>query len=290
MNEIKTVGRQKMYKIGMSTPSNDEITESLFMSCKEAGITHLEISVSNELSKKLDYEKIKAWADKYCITLWSFHLPFWPFSEIDISKPELAKGSVEYLKTYIDKATNIGIDKFVIHASGEPIDDGERAVRMQSAKESLGALADYANEKGAKIAVENLPRTCLGRNSSEMKELLSANPNLVSCFDTNHLLCQDFSEYLDEIGNTVVTLHVSDYDFINERHWLPYEGKIDWPKMLKKLKEIDYKGVWLYELDLVAPNTITRERKLLCKDFADNAEAVFASRIPNFLGTPRENI
>lgn len=279
-----------MYKIGLSTPSNEELTEELFKSCAEAGISHIEISVSNELSKKLDYEKIKEWADKYGITLWSFHLPFWPFSEIDVSKPEIADCTVEYLKTYIDKASKIGIDKFIIHASGEPINEGERAVRMETAKKSLATLAEYAKERGALIAVENLPRTCLGRNSSDIKELLLAHPSLVSCFDTNHLLAKDFGEYIDEIGDKIITLHVSDYDFVNERHWLPYEGKIDWQKMLKKLASIGYTGVWLYELDLTAPPTISRERTLTVKDFADNAAAVFSGVTPKFLGTPKENL
>lgn len=279
-----------MYKIGLSTPSNEELTEELFKSCTEAGISHIEISVSNELSKKLDYEKIKEWADKYGITLWSFHLPFWPFSEIDVSKPEIADCTVEYLKTYIDKASKIGIDKFIIHASGEPIDECERAVRMETAKKSLATLAEYAKERGALIAVENLPRTCLGRNSSDIKELLLAHPSLVSCFDTNHLLAQDFGEYIDEIGDKIITLHVSDYDFVDERHWLPYEGKIDWQKMLKKLADIGYTGVWLYELDLTAPPTISRERTLTVKDFADNAAAVFSGVTPKFLGTPKENL
>ena len=176
-----------MYKIGLSTPSNEELTEELFKSCTEAGISHIEISVSNELSKKLDYEKIKEWADKYGITLWSFHLPFWPFSEIDVSKPEIADCTVEYLKTYVDKASKIGIDKFIIHASGEPIDECERTVRMETAKKSLATLAEYAKERGALIAVENLPRTCLGRNSSDIKELLSADERLRVCFDTKTL-------------------------------------------------------------------------------------------------------
>ncbi len=279
-----------MYKIGLSTPSSEEICEEFFKQCAESGISHIEISVSDALSRNLDYEKIKEWAQKYGVVLWSFHLPFWPFSEIDISKPELAANTVEYLKGYIDKASKIGIDKFIIHASGEPIESSERALRMETAKKSLAALAEYASLHGAVIAVENLPRTCLGRNSSDIKELLSSHPALVSCFDTNHLLGQDFSEYLDEVGDKIVTLHVSDYDFKDERHWLPYEGKIDWQKMISKLKEINYTGVWLYEIELNAPWTIVRDRRLNMQDFVSNAKCVFTGKKPSFLGTPKENL
>lgn len=279
-----------MYKIGLSTPSGDALSREFFKECSEVGISHVEISVSNELSKNLNYDKLKEWADEFGIVLWSFHLPFWPFSEIDISKPELAAKTVEYLKGYIEKASKIGIDKFVIHASGEPIDESERAIRMETAKKSLATLADFADAFGSKIAVENLPRTCLGRDSSDIKELLSAHPSLVSCFDTNHLLKQASSEYLDEVGEKIVTLHVSDYDFKDERHWLPYEGQINWQKLLEKLKEINYSGIWLYEIGLKAPWTIERERDITLSDFVSNAKSVFCGEAPSFLGTPKENL
>ena len=42
----------------------------------------------------LDYKEIKLWSEKYDINLWSFHLPFWPFSELDISNPSLASKTV----------------------------------------------------------------------------------------------------------------------------------------------------------------------------------------------------
>ena len=279
-----------MFKIGLSTPSCAEINEELFQQYKEAGISYMEISLAGELANNINFETARVLADKYGIVLWSFHLPFWPFSEIDISKPEIAERTLEYLKGFIDKASAVGIDKFVIHASGEPIKDEERPLRMETAKKSLAILADYAGERGAKIIVENLPRTCLGRNSSDIKELLSAHDALLSCFDTNHLLCQDFCEYLDDVGDKIVTLHVSDYDFKDERHWLPYEGKIDWQKMLAKLKEINYSGIWLYEIELNAPWTIERERALNMSDFVNNANSLFAGEAPSFLGKPKENL
>ena len=271
-------------RLGLSTP--DFINEQLFCDMKDAGITDMEISVSKELSEKLDYGKIKEWSEKYEINLWSFHLPFWPFSEIDISKPELAEYSVEYLKGYIDKATEIGIDKFVIHASGEPIDVSERAVRMQTAKESLCDLANYAEKRGAYVLVENLPRTCLGRNSSEILELLSAHKALKACFDTNHLLGEDYIKFIHVLGKNIASTHISDYDFKDERHWLPGEGQIDWQALLLALKEVGYDKMWLYEIGLNAPWTIKRERDLLISDFSENARAIFNGNAPKPLGTP----
>lgn len=277
-----------MYKIGVSTPC--KIDEEMFKLYNEAGITHMEVSVGKELSEQLDYDKLLEWSRKYSVELYSFHLPFWPFNEIDISRPDIAKASVQYLKGYIDKGTKIGIDKYIIHPSGEPIEGKDRESRLEVAKKSLAVLAEYAKGKGAVICVENLPRTCLGRDSYDILELLSAHSDLVACFDTNHLLDEDPIKFIKAVGDKICTLHVSDYDFKNERHWLPGEGELDWQSILSALKEIGYKNVWLYEINLNAPNTIIRPRDLTYKDFYENAKELFENKPLSKISTPVENL
>lgn len=278
-----------MYKIGLSTTASDK-TEELFEACANAGVEVVEISRPKTEVDALDYDSLKSISEKYGVEIWSFHLPFYPFSEIDISKPEMAKESVEYLCNIIDKATGIGIDKFVIHASGEPIADEERKTRMECAKKSLDTLAKFAKERGAVICVEDLPRSCLGRNISDMQELLSANEDLRACFDTNHLLYDDNIELVKAIGDKIVTLHVSDFDMVNERHWLPGEGKNDWQGILAALKEVGYNGPWLYEMGFELPKTIIRERKLTPSDLVRNAHELFENKEITIFSTPKENL
>jgi sugar phosphate isomerase/epimerase len=156
--------------------------------------------------------------------------------------------SYPYYCDLIARAAKIGVRYCVIHPSREPIEDSERAQRMENAKKSLALLCEYASAVGVVLAVEDLPRTCLGRNSAEILELISAHPNLRVCFDTNHLLAQDPVDFVRAVGEKIVTLHVSDYDGIDERHWLPGEGKIDWMRMLAAFEKIGYDGVFNYEL------------------------------------------
>ena len=278
-----------MYKIGLSTTASAN-TEELFKACADAGVDVVEISRPKAEVDSLDYDNLKAISEEYGVKIWSFHLPFYPFSEIDISKPEMAKESVEYLCSIIDKATGIGIDKFVIHASGEPIGDEERKTRMECAKNSLDILVKFAKERGAVICVEDLPRSCLGRSISDMKELLSANEDLRACFDTNHLLYDDNIELVKAIGDKIVTLHVSDFDMVNERHWLPGEGKNDWQGILSALKEVGYNGPWLYEMGFELPKTIIRERKLTPSDLVRNAHELFEGKEITIFSKPKENL
>ncbi len=278
-----------MYKIGLST-TGEKICEQTIKMYGDGGIEYIEISCGKQQMDKIDFESLKEWTNKYGVKIWSLHLPFYPFDEIDISSEALADFTVEYLSEIIKKASKIGIDKFIIHPSGEPIEEGERQARMDTAKKSLKKLCELAKSVGAVICVEDLPRTCLGRSASDISELLSAHPDLRACFDTNHLLGESNIDFIKAVGDKIVTLHVSDYDFINERHWLPGEGKNDWQGILNALKEINYSGIWLYEINMGCPNTIIRPRRLTTEDFKRNAAEVFENKEITVISTPKENL
>lgn len=265
-------------KIGMSS-CGKTVDEALFAQYKEAGIELMEISMRPEMYDLLDSKETLALSCKYGVELWSYHLPFSPFEVLDISAAEEEKrlSSVEREKELIRRAAEMQIKRCIIHASGEPIQEEERPLRMAQAKRSLKELAEEADKYGMVICVEDLPRTCLGRNSSDMHELLSADDRLVSCFDTNHLLKESFEDYLDSFAGEehcpIVTLHVSDYDYVDEKHWLPGEGDVDWQKLIAKLKEIGYEGPWMYE---VSPGGSRTDKILTCQDFYDNAHQLGA--------------
>ncbi|MBO5312897.1 MAG: sugar phosphate isomerase/epimerase [Clostridia bacterium] len=273
-----------MYSIGVSTPH--KIDEEMFKKYNEAGITHMEISVGKEECDKLDFQLLSAWAKKYNVCLHSFHLPFWPFDVIDISKESIAKSSVEYLSRFIIEGSKIGIDKYIIHPSGEPIEESDRERRMECAKKSLSILAELADRYNSVICVENLPRTCMGRDSDDILELLSAHPKLVACFDTNHLLGEDPVRFIERVGGKIVTTHISDYDFKNERHWLPGEGEVDWKSILEAFSKIGYSGVWLYEINMDSNYTITRPRSLTYEDVYKNAQELFNGEDLTKISTP----
>ena len=277
-----------MYQIGLSTPCS-HITEENLTSYRNAGLTVMEISDGMEGYAHFDYKRAHMLAAEYGVKLNSLHLPFCPFTEIDISNPLLADHTVEYYRGLIEKGADIGIKIFVLHPSGEPIKQA-REIRMKTAKKSLSRLAEIAAANSAVIAVENLPRTCLGKNSAEITELLSANKNLRVCFDTNHLLDEPTADFARTIGSKILTLHISDYDFVNERHWLPGEGKIDWQELLTVLREIGYSGPWMYEMSLTCPKTILRDRSLCHADLMRNAREIFDGKKPTVFSRPKPNL
>ena len=258
-------------RLGISSCGMQELTEQNFIDMKNAGVKELELSFKPEKYTVLDWKGIKEKADKYGINLWTLHLPFGPFDKINPadSNPEVNNNTVSYLGDLIKKGAEIGIKIAVIHPSGEPIEEKDRENQLDTAGKTLSKLADIAEKYDVTIAVEDLPRTCLGRDSYDIKKLISYDERLRVCFDTNHLPEQDNVEFIKDIGNKIITTHVSDYDKLNERHWVPGEGIVAWVELIKALEEIGYEGPILYELGFSAPSSIDR-RQLTLEDIKEN--------------------
>lgn len=260
-------------------------TENDFSEMSEAGVQAIEVCYILSLYPDIKWKNIQRYSTRYDIETRSLHLPF-EHSRTNPAHPDPAvrADTFRFHAELAKRAADIGVKILVVHPSGEPIEESDRSESMKRSKEWLSKLADFADPLGLKVAVENLPRTCLGRDAAEMLTLLE-DPRLFVCFDTNHLLLGSHTDFIKAVAGRIITLHVSDYDFINERHWLPGEGKINWPELIAALEEADYHGPWLYEVSRKAEKTIVR-LPLVWRDFAENHAALMAGRQPERFGFP----
>ncbi len=120
-----------MLNVGLST-CGKIIDENLFINLQSNNITHIEISCSSAEYKILNYKDIYRFAENYQIELWSYHLPFSPFTIIDISEKSTSESTVLYYSELIKQASDIGIRNFIVHPSGEPINEIKREIRMKA--------------------------------------------------------------------------------------------------------------------------------------------------------------
>ena len=279
---------ENIWRVGVSSCGAQDLTLRDFENYADAGIMTMELSFSWDRYAGLDWQGIRKRAERTGIELWSFHLPFCPFETTNIASSDAAvrNHTVEMSAELLKKAADIGVKVIVIHSSAEPIADGDRTEAMNHAKESLARLAAEAGKAGVTIAVEDLPRTCLGRNSDEISELLQADERLRVCFDTNHLLKQPVKDFILAEGGKIITTHLSDYDFKDERHWLPGEGKIDWAELVDTLEKVRYQGPFIYELNLNEPSTLRRGRDLTYADFRKNHLSLIGRKKPDAVGKP----
>lgn len=258
-----------------------DLNEAFFAACRDAGVYSVEISLTPAQYPTLDWEGVSEMIRRNGLIINSVHLPF--SRTVNIAEFDRANrdATMELDHAVMRAAAAHGTKIAVVHPSSEPIAEEDRALAMQYAKENLKILADWAQELGMTVAVEDLPRTCLGRDSADMLELLSADSRLRACFDTNHLLSQPIADCVRAIGDKIITLHVSDYDFIDERHLLPGELDIDWAEFMDLLDEIGYAGVFNYEVSGAAENKyIRRAAALSPEDYRKNYESLVKREKP----------
>jgi len=279
--------QMRRFGLGRSTCGEEVLTEAHFKEYAKAGVEALEISFPLRLCDGLNFPEIKRYADAYGISLWSYHLPFHGPMDMAAKEAEIRTQAIAYLMELVGKASDIGIPLFILHPSKEPCPEDEigREEALKRAMDSLAQMAERAAKYGATIAVEDLPRTCLGRNSSEMKQLLSADERLRICFDTNHLLKQPIKEFIRDVGQSIVTTHISDYDFVDERHWMPGEGQIDWIELISELEAAGYCGPLMYEVSS-APSKHIDRRMLISEDFRVNHDKLIHKLVPEPIGRP----
>ena len=276
-------------KIGYSLYGKDRLTDSVARQLVEGGIEVLEIAMSAEEFPEADFAKTAEVAKRHGLEIGSIHLPIAPQQIYDVTNKH-ATGAMAYQTELIKRAEVMGVKHIVMHSGGEPLVEEERAERVKRAGETLPRLADVAGAYGADICIEDLPRTCLGRDSDEILAMLAYDDRLRVCFDANHLFRENEADFIRKIGKKIATTHISDRDDINERHWLPGEGVVDWVAVMDALDEVGYDGNWIYEIGLSCPPTIYRDRDLTFSDFSRNAHEIFARKKPTIFSRPKPGV
>lgn len=227
------------------------------------GSTHEEVvSSSQDMKRQLGEARMK---------VWSIHLPYGGSNDISSTDESTRKATVKRMCLYIKALAEVfSPHAFVLHPSGEPISDAYREQHIQQAIKSLPEIADAAREAGVLLCVENLPRTCLGNTPEELLRIVTTVPDVRITFDTNHYLKGTIEHFMRTAGHLIGHIHVSDYDFNDEKHWLPTLGKVNWGELMHQLEEAGYDGVFMSESEktLEGPATIQGMKETYDQIFA----------------------
>lgn len=237
---------------------------------KKAGITGLELCLNE------DYESQRALLPaalkkirEYSMDIFSIHLPFG--DTVDIASPDedTRREAEEKVLRFVSLTAGLGAPRMVIHASYEPIPAVDRDRCLMASVRSLRAIAQALGERRIALAVEELPRTCLGNCAEEMRWILSQVPGAGVCFDTNHLTLQTPEEFAEEMADTIITTHISDYDGINEKHWTPGDGIVPFKKLHETLLAHGYTGPILFEPNELSKGGVPVTPQALMQGYAD---------------------
>lgn len=232
--------------------------ESMKQNRKE-GLKYIEVTMSDVIGKDTAEVRdraslLKEQIESAGLKIWSVHLPYSKLYDISIVDDVKRADAVNYIKDIANVASIFQPKFVVLSPSYDNVAPDERGERLANCHASIGEIAPVVEAYGATLCVENLPRTCLGRNGQEMMFLIGGYDNVGICFDVNHLIYQSHEDFLKNIDKgTIKMVHLSDYNFTDERHLLPGVGHIDWKPLWEGIKDNGYKGIFMFECDGNAP-------------------------------------
>ena len=180
----------------------------------------------------------------------SYHVPFKQIDDIADPDETIRLRAMSRLRVHIHEASRLGSKLLIIHPSTEPIDQTKRDVYIAQLRKSMLEIEGELALHDMKIALEFLPRLCMGNTMSDMNRMLDGMSDRFGvCLDVNHIMDQypQIPAIIRELGEKLFTLHICDYDGVDERHWMPFKGVIDFKAAIQALRDIGYTGPFNYE-------------------------------------------
>jgi len=237
----------------------DRVTPDILQSMVDSRVKTMELTT--KFWKTLDSDE-KRMLLHSSIRVFSIHAQFgegYDFSSLD--EDEYLSGISNALES-IELARYFNAEMVVFHSSSEPVFESERASRIEQLKKALEYLSRESAKTGTKIAVEFLPRDCIGNNVDELIDIIAEfDPEIVGvCLDTNHLMgdYRNLPHIVEKLGKHLFTLHISDYGGVDEQHLLAGQGVVDWEMFIEALRKIGYVGPFNYECNFEIPGALRR--------------------------------
>ena len=211
------------------------------------------------------------------------HISFGPNWDISNRDEEKRLRVVDQIKEIIERCDKFNPHTYVIHGSYGKIEDAMRQDRIRQLKRSLTEIRELTK---AHISLETLTAWGLGNTSDEIISIVDDVDGIDVCVDVNHFLQEKCEDAIKKIAHRIRTVHISDHDYITEKHWMPGEGKIDWQATICALEDVNYLGSWTYELGISPTKTIDRPRNFSYADFINNARELFNNEEITVIGKP----
>ena len=193
------------------------------------------------------------------------HLPCGSTLSLSTLDEDYRQEFVGKIKSLIKVMDKYSPKCFVIHSSGEPIDDKDRDAQKRQLAKSYLELKDGCN---AYFCIENLPRTCLLNTGDEVLEMSNMVGGMNICLDVNHFLKEKTEDAILKIGSLIKTTHISDHDYVDERHNMPGKESIDFMKVIGAFEKVNYNGSFTYEVS-------TKKYGYTLKDIKENFDMLF---------------
>ena len=246
-----------MYHYALTTKTDQVESENWQRALKASKLKRIEYSCPNQLEAAVFRRRaavLKSLSDAGELEVASIHIPFWPFDVCEYFAADdesVRRRVVSQIREFIElHYGELGCRNFTLHASGEPIPDAEREILLGKVRRTLTELAGWLPE-GLSINVELLPRSCIGDTPEELLALAHGLPdNIGFCLDVNHVggRFSELPEIVKQLSGRLRAMHLSDFDGVDETHWYPGQGVIDWEKLMAAIRSLENELLLIFEI------------------------------------------
>lgn len=216
-----------------------------------AGIEQIEINTEppHYTPGACTADEMRSWLEEFNLSA--------PVGHALFGKPNLAdrdeaarQQSVQQVAASLELLAAINTRVAVLHPTGYSPDytEANRLQVIEQARRSMLELAAIAGDIGMRLAWENLPHHGSPRPFHDLRELralIDDMPEHVGlCLDTTHALIagHDPLEQLNIAADRLFSLHLHDCDGVEDCHWVPGRGIIDWQPFIARLDELNFTG------------------------------------------------
>ena len=167
---------------------------------------------------------------------------------------DVRAGAVAAVDSCFEPFAELGGFAVIVHPSRGDNREEELERRIDAFRRSLDTLLPQAESLGIRLACENLQHKGVPRPLCRMEDLrrvVDEYPESVGiCLDTGHANNNglDPADEARIAGERLIALHLQDTDALEDRHWPPGLGNINWRRVSAALMEIGFDGAWTFEV------------------------------------------
>lgn len=183
--------------------------------------------------------QICTWLNWYRLHITDLHASAGEKMRWGASDETVCTEGVALVKNRLRMTAMLGGDVIVLHLPGEYDRADEHAPVRDAVRRSLDELTAYAREQGVRIALENTPDD----NTAAIAELLDTYDEdvLGFCYDSGHgNIAGNGLERLAALRHRLIAIHLHDNDGKSDQHALPFDGTVDWTRLMSLIADSAY--------------------------------------------------
>ncbi len=247
---------------GISTQffRSEPLTPAMLERLRAAGYLRFELFCNRPHVDFHDRSVLKAivqWFQDNEVPPPSLHLPFmeniargeirW-ISILDSEKTGRER-AIDEVKRCLELADRMPVAYVVLHL-GVP-DQKFSPVHFDYAYAAIERIRGFA---GVRVMLENIPNEV--STLSRIREFISVSElhEVGICYDTGHGHLQGAADNLEGI----LTTHIHDNHGSRDEHLWPFQGTLDWPRLVEKLVVSRYTGPFVFETRYTDPDGLQK--------------------------------